>query len=80
MRDYLCMVKNKDIQAAQARYRKASKQLSGLPDDCTLERFAKAEREFLSAERSLDALLSQTERWNKQPSLISILERGGERR
>ena len=68
------MINPNDIQQAQARYRKAAAAAEAIPDDAALRDIARIDRELLSAERSLDALLSQTERINDKSNLADIVE------
>lgn len=73
------MINKETLNRAQARYRQASQELTRLQNlgGENTKIFIKAEKEWLAAMRTLDAMTSQTERWNdRSSSLLDILERG----
>lgn len=73
------MINKETLSRAQARYRQASQELARLEDlgGENTNIFLAAEKEWLAAMRTLDAMTSQTERWNdKSNSLLDLLERG----
>lgn len=73
------MINRETLARAQTRYRQASQELARLEDlgGENTNIFLAAEKEWLAATRTLDAMTSQTERWNdKSNSLLDLLERG----
>jgi len=73
------MINQETLSRAQARYRKASQELARLEElgGANTNIFLAAEKELLAAMRTLDAMTSQTERWNdRSNSLLDLLERG----
>ena len=73
------MINKETLNRAQARYRQASQELARLEElgGANTNIFLAAEKELLAAMRTLDAMTSQTERWNdRSNSLLDLLERG----
>ncbi len=73
------MVNKETLNRAQSRYRRASEELAKLEgsDKKNTNIFLAAEKEWLAASRTLDAITSQTERWNdREQSLLEMLKRG----
>lgn len=73
------MINKETLDRAKSRYRKASAEIARLTDlgGENTKIYLEAEREWLASARTLDAMISQTERWNdRTSSLIDVLEGG----